>query len=516
MGGLFINSAFNLSLVSFFAGLILSGCGTEKAADKPNIIYILADDLGYGELGCYGQGKIETPNIDELASKGMRFTQHYAGSPVCAPSRCVLLTGMHTGHAPVRGNDAMPERGKVRDYLAILEDPRLEGQRPMPGNTMTVGKLLKNAGYRTGMVGKWGLGPPLSESIPNKMGFDFYYGYVCQYQAHTYYPLHLYKNEDRVYLNNDTVIPHELLDPGADPWSEESYSKYTSNQYSVDLMFEELTDFVEESSDGPFFLYWATPVPHAPLQAPKKWIDYYVKKFGDEEPYPGDKSYYPQRYPHACYAAMISYFDEQVGKLIRQLKDLGQYENTLIIFSSDNGPTYNGGTDSPWFDSARPFRSEFGFGKGFLREGGIRVPMIAQWPDRIKEGSESGHISAFYDVLPTLCEVAGIDPGYKTDGISFLPTLLGKGQQKEHEFLYWEFPASGGQQAVRMGKWKAIRENIFKDSLQIKLFNLETDKGEMNDVSDSNQDIVDVIETIFRDEHTPSEIERFAFKQLGD
>ena len=206
---------------------------------------------------------------------------------------------------------------------------------------------------------------------------------------------------------------------------------------------------------------------------------------------------------------MISHFDEQVGRLIGQLKSLGQYMNTIIIFSGDNGPTCNGGTDSPWFDSARPFRSEFGYGKGFLREGGIRVPTIAQWPGRIKSGSETGHISAFYDVMPALCGIAGIDPPADTDGISFLPTLLGKGDEQEHEFLYWEFPASGGQQAVRMGKWKGIRENIFKDSLRIKLFDLEADIQEINDVSDKYQDIVSIMETVFRDEHSPSEVEGF-------
>jgi arylsulfatase len=237
------------------------------------------------------------------------------------------------------------------------------------------------------------------------------------------------------------------------------------------------------------------------LQAPKRWVDNYVQKFGDEKPYLSERNYFPHRYPHACYAAMVSYFDEQVGEIVATLKELGLYENTLIIFSSDNGPTFNGGTDSPWFDSAKPFKSEAGWGKGNVNEGGMRVPMIAHWPGKIRPGTETDHISAFYDVLPTLSEIAGIEPAESIDGISFLPTLLGKENQEEHEYLYWEFPESGGQQAVRMGKWKGIRKNIKQDSLR---------------VSAQNPEIVQKIESIFKKEHTPAEIERFKMKQLGD
>ena len=441
----------------------------EDSKARPNIIYILADDLGYTELGCYGQEKIETPNIDRLAQNGMRFTQHYAGAPVCAPSRCVLLTGKHLGHAQIRGNDEWAERGAVWDFKAAAEDPNLEGQRPLKRGTKTIGRLLQKAGYKTGVVGKWGLGAPLSDGIPNKQGFDFFYGYNCQRQAHTYFPLHLWKNQEKVLLNNKLVVPHspkgipsEQLPKGAELRSETSYSDFWLNDYAAQLMQTEVVNFIKENKEQPFFMYYASPISHAPLQAPKRWVDYYLAKFGDEEPYRGNHGYFPHRYPRAAYAAMVSYLDEQVGEIIETLKEEGLYENTLIIFSSDNGPTYNGGTDSPWFDSAKPFKSEKGWGKGNTTEGGIRVPMIAQWPGKIKPGTESEHISAFYDVLPTLCELAGVDEPEDIDGISFLPELLAKENQRKHDFLYWEFTEYGGQQAVRMGKWKSIRRNILR------------------------------------------------------
>jgi len=496
---------------------ILVSCQKQKPTPAPpNIIYILADDLGYAELGCYGQQKIETPNIDALASGGMMFTQHYSGAPVCAPSRCVLLTGKHLGHAQIRGNDEWADRGDVWNFEAMAADPNLEGQRPLKPGTQTIGTLLQQAGYKTGIVGKWGLGAPLTEGIPNKQGFDFFYGYNCQRQAHTYFPVHLWKNTVKVPLNNKLVPPNSKLTEGADPYNPDSYSDFWLTDYAPELMQNEVIGFIKENKNQPFFMYYASPIPHAPLQAPKRWIDYYVQKFGDEKPYLGERNYFPHRYPHACYAAMVSYFDEQVGEIVATLKDLGLLENTLIIFSSDNGATFNGGTDSPWFDSSKPFKSEAGWGKGNVNEGGIRVPMIAHWPGKIKAGTSSGHISAFYDVLPTICELTGIKPVEKTDGISFLPSLLGKENQTEHEYLYWEFPESGGQQAVRLGKWKGIRKNIKQDSLRVQLYNLEEDIQELTDVSAQNPEIVQKIESIFKEEHIPAEIERFKMKQLVD
>lgn len=482
---------------------------------KPNVIYILADDLGYGELGCYGQQKIETPNIDRLAANGIRFTQHYSGAPVCAPSRCVLLTGKHLGHAAIRGNDEWGSRGKVWDYRAMIADSTLEGQSPMPDSEITFAQLLKTAGYTNGIVGKWGLGAPQTNCIPTRKGFDFFYGYNCQRQAHTYYPVHLYKNERRVYLGNDTVAPNTLLDKGVDPYNPDSYRKFTLKNYAPDLMFNEITGFVDENKDRPFFLFWTTTIPHAAIQAPKKWVDYYVKKFGDEKPYLGDKGYFPHRYPHAGYAAMISYLDEQIGKLVQQLKDLGIYENTLIIFTSDNGPTYNGGTDSPWFNSAGPFNCNYGWGKGFTHEGGIRVPMIASWPAQIKKARISDHISGFQDVMPTLCDIANVKTPESADGISFLATLKGQ-KQKEHQYLYWEFFEGTGEQAIRMGKWKGIRDNIKKGNMKITLYDLESDIQEQKDVSSAHPDVVKQMEQIMLKEHTPAVNERFRVKELGD
>lgn len=487
-----------------------------KEDTKPNIIYILADDLGYGELGCYGQEKIETPNIDKLAEEGMRFTQHYAGSPVSAPSRCMLLTGKHPGHAQIRGNDEWGSRGDVWSYRAMIADSTLEGQRPLREDTQTLAHMLKKADYTTGIVGKWGLGAPHTHSTPTQMGFDFFVGYNCQRQAHTYYPVHLYKNDVRIYLNNDTVAPGTKLDKNADPYDIESYKKYNLNIYSPDLMFDELTGFINDNNPHktgqPFFMYWATPIPHVPLQAPQKWVDYYVDKFGDEEPYLGDKGYFPHRYPHAAYAGMVSYLDEQIGLLVQQLKDLDLYDNTLIIFTSDNGPTFNGGSDSEWFNSGGPLQEKAGRGKAFVYEGGVRVPMIASWPGHIKPKSESDHISAFWDVMPTFCDIVGIDAPVDTDGISFLPELTGKKQSK-HEFLYWEL---GGQQAVRMGKWKAIRKDIKKGNMELELYNLEQDIQELNNIALAHPEIIQKMEQIMKDERVSPEIERFKIKELGD
>ncbi|MGL5705092.1 MAG: arylsulfatase [Tannerellaceae bacterium] len=485
--------------------------GTQKQrTPKPNIIYILADDLGYGELGSYGQVKIETPHLDTLAAQGMRFTNHYSGQAVSAPSRCVLFTGLHTGHAYIRGNDEVASRGDVWSHKAMLADSSLEGQRPVPSHTIMIPQKLKEAGYTTACIGKWGLGYPGSQSTPNKMGFDFFYGYNCQRQSHTYYPPFLYRNETREYLQNELLPPGTKLNKDADPYNEQSYTQYTQSQYAPDLMYDEILDFVAASKDAPFALFWTTPLPHVPLQAPKKWVDYYRGKFGEEAPYTGDKGYFPCRYPHATYAAMISYWDEQIGKLIQKLKQAGIYDNTLIIFTSDNGPTFNGGSDSPYFDSAHPYKSESGWGKASLREGGIRVPMIATWPNQIPAGTTSDMLCAFWDMMPTLCEVAGVKSP-QTDGLSILNEMKGKNKkQKQHEYLYWEYPEAGGQKALRMGNWKAFIRNIRKGNLHIELYNLASDPQEQNDISGQHPDIIKKVLKIFRSAHTDPEIEAFS------
>ena len=406
--------------------LALPGCLTGPAISasrngrgKPNIIYILADDLGYGELGCYGQTKIKTPNLNRLAAEGMRFTQHYSGSPVCAPSRGTLLTGRHTGHAYIRANYEMGgwKRGAR------------EGQLHLPGDTVTVAKLLKEAGYSTGAVGKWGLGGPGTSGQPNRQGFDYWYGYLCQRIAHNYYPTHLWRSGEKHILENEYFASHQKLPENKDPHDKASYTEYSGRQYAPDLMAQEALQFIRANKDQPFFLYFATPVPHAALQVPEDSLKEYEGVF-PETPYKGQKGYLPHPAPRAAYAAMVSRMDRDVGRIMALLKELEIDDNTVIIFSSDNGPTFNGGTDSKFFHSAGPLRGL----KCSLYEGGIRVPMITRWPGRIAPGGVTDHVCAFWDVFATLTELVGVEGAEKTDGISMLPTLLGQPKkQKQHD-----------------------------------------------------------------------------------
>ena len=501
-----INLLVGLSLATIAAS------GQTKKGSTPNVIFILMDDLGYGDIGCYGQKKIETPNIDQLYRNGISFNQFYTGAPVSGPARCVLQTGLHSGHTQIRANDEVSGRGAVNNHDSMFVHRELEGQYPLKANTMTIGRMMQNAGYVTGCFGKWGLGYPGSEGVPNKQGFDLFYGYNCQRQAHTYYPPFLYKNDDRVYLPNKVINPHARLPKGLDPYDETSYAKYTQKEYSNDLIYRELVDFVEKNKKKPFFLMWTTPIPHVSLQAPERWVKYYLKKFGTEEPYTGAAGYMPCRYPHATYAAMISYFDEQIGELIKKLKVDGLYENTIIFFTSDNGPTFNGGSDSPWFNSGGLFKSEFGWGKCFLHEGGIRVPTIVSWPGKVKPGTKTDHIGAFQDVMPTLADIAKTTCPV-TDGISFLPTLLGnvKGQ-KEHEYLYWEYPdPQWGMKAIRMGKWKGIVMDIRKGNNKMELYDLETDIKEEHNVASEYPEIVKKFHLLMEKSHTEPENPKFRF-----
>jgi arylsulfatase len=511
----------NLILLNLITILLFS-CQEEKKSiepevQKPNIIYILADDLGYGEIGAFGQEKIETPNIDALSKEGMIFTQHYSSAPVCAPARYMFLTGKHSGKAFIRGNDEWNERGDVWNYKAMAKDSTLEGQRPVPKGTKTIANYLKDDGYKTALVGKWGLGAPQTHSIPNEMGFDFFYGFNCQRQAHTYYPLHLYKNRNRVHLANDTVAPSTPFPKGADPKNPVSYKDYTLTDYAPDLMFKELTGFVEENKDNPFFLYWATPIPHVALQAPQRWVDYYIKKFGPEEPYLSGEGngYFSNQNPHAAYAAMVSYLDENVGKLVKQLKDEGIYDNTLIVFTSDNGPSYAGGADPKFFDSAKPFDGKYGKGKGFVYEGGIRVPTFFTWPKKIKAGTKSDLPSVHYDMLATFADMVDMQLAEQTDGISFLPTLLGEENQVQHEFMYWEFPEYGGQVAIRMGDWKVIRQHL-KDDKQptLELYNLKDDPTEQVNIAAMHPEILEKAAAIFKKEHATAETELFQIPRI--
>ena len=507
-------------LVFLFTIVLATSCSDRKetATNQPNIIYILADDLGYGELGVYGQEKIETPNIDALASTGMKFTQHYSGSAVCAPSRYMLMTGIHSGKAYIRGNDELPERGDVWNFEAMNATPELEGQRPMPAETTTIAGHLQEAGYKTAAIGKWGLGGPGTSGHPNKQGFDSFYGYLCQRQAHTYYPTHLWHNTSRVYLDNEMIPPHQSLPEELDPYASSSYSKFQEQpDHASELMHTQALQFIEDNQENPFFLYLPTPIPHLPLQAPQRWVDYYVEKFGEEDPYLGG-DYSPVRYPNATYAAMISYMDEQVGEIIDRLKTLDLYDTTLIMFSSDNGPTFTGGVDPEYFDSATPFDGSYGNGKGFLNEGGIRVPMIASWKGVIPEGTTTNHISAQWDVFSTLSEIAGLETPSHLDGISFSPTLRGNTDtQSQHDFLFWEFPGYGGQQAVRMGKWKGIRKHMISDeNLDLELYDLENDVKEKRNIAERHPEVIEKIMEIMKNNRTSPEVEAFKIPVLKD
>jgi arylsulfatase A len=437
---------------------------------KPNIVYIMADDLGYAELGCYGQEKIRTPNIDRLAAGGMKFTQHYSGNPVCAPSRCALMTGLHTGHAQIRANK------EVGGEAGWVLGSTIGGQWPIKADTVTVAKILKKAGYTTGAFGKWGLGRVGTTGDPNKQGFDHFYGYICQRQAHTYYPNHLWR---------DGKI--EWLDANKDG---------QEKIYSHDLIAAEALKFVKANKDHPFFLYVPFTIPHMALQVPEDSLAEYRGKWPDP-PYKGDKGYFPHPSPRACYAAMITRMDRDVGRIMALLKELALDDNTLVIFTSDNGPTFNGGTDSAFFESAKPLRGL----KASVYEGGIRVPYIARWPGRIKAGSTNNHISALWDFLPTCCELIGVEPPEDIDGISMLPTLLGRDQdQRKHKYLYWELQ---GQQAIRMGKWKALR---LKPGRNIELYDLDNDIAESKDLADEHPEIVAKMAEIFRTGRTESEV----------
>jgi len=477
-----------------------SGCGLSP--QKPNIIYILADDLGYGELGCYGQAKIKTPHIDRLAAEGMRFTQHYSGSPVCAPSRCTLLTGLHTGHSTIRDNDEMNQRGDV------WRDRSIEGQRPLPMGTETVGHMLKGAGYATSCIGKWGLGGPEDEGHPNLQGFDHFFGYLCQREAHNYYPDHLWRNRERVQLNNEYLHPHERLAEDADPDDAASYARYKGQDYAPDLMEAEALDFIRSNRKKPFFLYLASPIPHVSLQVPDEALSEYEHAF-EESPYKGEKGYLPHQKPLSAYAAMISHLDRSVGRIMALLKELGLDENTLVMFSSDNGATFNGGTDRDFFQSNAPLRG----GKCEVYEGGIRVPLVARWPGKIKSGSTSDHISAFWDMLPTFAEVAGCASPVDLDGISVLPALTGETEQTAHDYLYWEYFGRPAQ-AVRMGPWKGVRryERKTHRPLDVELYYMLDDAAEQHDVAAQYPDLVASVLRIM-EARTPSPFAAWNFKQ---
>lgn len=426
---------------------------------KPNIIYILADDLGYGDLSCYGQQHFQTPNLDKMAVGGMLFTQHYSGTTVCAPSRSSLMTGQHTGHTFIRGN----------------KEWQPEGQFPLEAKAITIAEMLKTAGYVTGAFGKWGLGFVGTEGDPNLQGFDEFYGYNCQRLAHNYYPGHLWDNQKKVILEGNSTDKFEV--------------------YAPELIHQRALQFIEKNKDKPFFLFYPNVIPHAELLLPEENLAEFRGKFLPEKEFKGaepgsagfrEGPYGTQPESHAAFAAMVTLLDKQVGEVLAKLKELGLEKNTLVIFSSDNGPHQEGGADPDYFDSNGPLKGY----KRDLYEGGIRVPMIAFWEGKIVAGSKSEHVSAFWDVLPTLAELAEIPAPENIDGISFLTALFGK-EQKHHEYLYWEFHEKNGRKALRKGDWKMVQYDVFTpEKTTTELYNLATDIGEEKNVAAENPELV--------------------------
>lgn len=433
---------------------------------KPNIIFILADDLGYGDVGCYGQQKIKTPNIDALAKSGMKFTQFYSGSTVCAPARVSLMTGLHTGHTPVRGNKSFQP----------------EGQAPLPDSSITIATELQKAGYATAAIGKWSMGYITTSGSPSKKGFEKFYGYNCQSLAHNYYPDHIWDNERRV------EIPENVIKPSV---------------YSADLFQRKALEFItDQKSDKPFFLYLPYTLPHVDLTPPHDSLyNYYVKLFNEEPLVETNKrnlnGQFVELYPHAAAAAMVARLDTYVGEIIAAVNKKGIAENTVIVFTSDNGPHREKGGDPEFFNSNGIYQGI----KRDLYEGGIRVPLIISWKGKIKAGQESDHIGAFWDFFPTFQQMAGLPASKNIDGISILPLLQNK-QQAEHAYLYWEFHEGGGKQAVRWKNWKAIRLNVSngKESAT-ELYDISKDPSEKINVAVQNKEIVEKLESFMKQAH---------------
>ncbi|MGN6435763.1 MAG: arylsulfatase [Agriterribacter sp.] len=476
-----------------FSLLYCSAAFSQKA--KPNIIYIYADDLGIGELGCYGQQKIKTPNIDRIAREGIRFTQHYSSFPVCAPSRCALLTGRNAGHSYIRGNYE----------LGGFEDEKEGGQMPLPEGAFTIGHLMKQAGYTTGAIGKWGLGMFDNTGNPNKQGFDYFYGYVCQKQAHNFYPTHLWENGKWDTLNNPFIYVHSPLSADA---TDSDFDKFKGKDYSVTKMAEKTFSFIRQNRNKPFFLYLPYTGPHVSLQAPEEAIKEYLGKF-DEQPYYGDKGYASSKYPLSTYAAMITYMDKQVGLIMDLLKELKLDENTIVLFSSDNGATFDaGGVNTEFFNSTAGLRGR----KTDLYEGGIRAPLVARWPGHIAAGKVTDHISVQFDMMATLADIVGIKAP-QNDGISFLPTLLGKNdKQQKHPYLYFEFPERSGQVALRIGDWKLVKSNMKKDrNAPWELYDLSKDNAEASNIASQHPELVKKAALLLQQSHRPAHIQDWEF-----
>jgi|JI6StandDraft_1071083.scaffolds.fasta_scaffold00248_16 arylsulfatase A len=491
-------------LLSLLALLALIGTATAR---QPNVILILADDLGPGDLGCYGQTKIKTPNLDRMAAEGVKLTQHYCGNAVCAPSRSVLMTGMHPGHTYIRDNRGTASN-KVKTKGGI---PETEGQHPIPDDATTMAEIMSSIGYATGGFGKWGLGGPDSSGAPMKQGFQRWFGYNCQSVAHNFYPVYLWDNDKTIPLKNHDFPAHDTFKPGEDPTKEASYKRFQGTEYSADLIAEQARAFVRQHKDEPFFLYWPTTVPHVSLQVPDDSLAEYAGLW-DDPPYTGGKGYIPHFKPKAAYAAMITRMDREIGSVMKLVSELGLDEHTIFAFISDNGPL-NGthaklaGTDCDFFNSNQGLRD----GKGTLYEGGIRSPGIVRWKGTIKPGV-SALVTGFEDWMPTLADLAGGKDKVPVhaDGISFAPMLRGE-KQPERDFLYREFAGYGGQLFVRMGNWKLIKTGLSgkkvrgkSGMLSVELYDLSKDEKETTNVAADHPDIVAKLEAIITQQHTRS------------
>jgi arylsulfatase A-like enzyme len=456
------------------ATLCIAAPAIAFAQKKPNIVFILADDLGYGDLSCYGQEKFETPNIDRLAQEGLRFTQCYSGTTVSAPSRACLLTGLHSGHAAVRGNAGT--------------EP--EGQFPLPADAHSIFQVMKDNGYLTSAFGKWGLGYITSTGAPDKQGCETFFGYNCQSLAHNYYPDHLWDNDKKVELS-DNVIE----------------KRYGTGTYSADLIHQKALEYLDKMTpDKPFFMWYPTTIPHAELIVPNDSIIHKFKGKYPEKAYqgvePGDPhfrlgGYCTQLYPHATFAAMIYRLDVYVGQIVEKLKEKGLLDNTIIIFASDNGPHLEGGADPDFFNSNSIYRGY----KRDLYEGGIRVPMIISWPGHIQKGGETNFMCSFWDVLPTVENLIHVKAAKRMDGISLLPLLENKKGQAEHDFLYFEFHENNGRQAVRKGAWKLIYLDINGKNPHYELYNIASDPSECHNLISQYPDKVAELEAIMVKEH---------------
>ena len=450
--------------------LLIVLVGATHAADRPNIIFILADDMGYGEVGCYGQKLMQTPQLDRMAAEGMRFTQFYCGNTVCAPSRTVLLTGLHNGHATVRGNTP-----------PLSEGANLRADEP------NVARVLKSASYATGIIGKWGLGTEKSAGHPNRQGFDYFYGYLTHQHAHNHYPDHLWRNGERVALSNVVQSVKTLVDDG---------SGYATKavQYADDLFADEAVAFIERNKQRPFFLYYSMAVPHANNERMRELKD------GNEVPDYGPYSDKDWSNPQKGHAAMVTRLDGYVGRVLARLKTLGLDEKTLVIFSTDNGHHTEGGEGrEDMFNKNGPLRGQ----KRDLTDGGIRVPCIARWPGQIKAGAVSSHVAYFGDFLSTAAELAGAQEPDGRDGLSFVPTLLGRPGQRTHDYLYWEFHEGGFSQAVLMdGRWKAIR--MKSRTAAIEIYDLRSDLGEAHDLAAERPDLIAKAAKLFETTRTES------------